>query len=471
MTGRKWISRVVLSCGTAFGLLWGVWSCGVTIEEGEELAGGGTSVLEESRDAYSRSARNMSADLIGDFTLGNSFFNTNWTTAPASASARDGLGPTFNARSCSGCHFKDGRGRPPEPGKLMTSMLVRLSVPGVDEHGGPKPDPNYGGQLNTASIQDVPAEGFATVEYEEIKGQFADGTPYTLRKPKIVIKDLAYGPLSKDIMLSPRVAPPVYGLGLLEAIPEEAILAQADPDDKDGDGISGRPNWVWDVVHKKKSLGRFGWKANQPSLMQQNAGAFLGDIGITSPLFPSQNCPDSQKACLSAIQGGEPAPNDPELTQRRLDQVTFYTRALAVPMRRKLEDPQVLRGKALFAEAKCGSCHTPKWTTGEVSDASFLSKQTIWPYTDLLLHDMGKELADNRPDYEASGQEWRTPPLWGMGLTKIVNDHTMYMHDGRARDVQEAILWHGGEGTASRDAFVKMSKEDRDALVAFINSL
>jgi CxxC motif-containing protein (DUF1111 family) len=349
-------------------------------------------------------------------------------------------------------------------------MLLRLSIPGDGEHGGPKPDPNYGGQFNPLAIPDVPAEGFATVDYEEIKGQYADGTTYTLRKPKIILKDLGYGPLAKDVLISPRVAPPVYGLGLLEAIPEAAILAQADPDDKDGDGISGKPNYVWDVVGKKMSLGRFGWKANQPSLLQQSAGAFLGDIGITSPLFPSQNCSSAQEACAKAIQGGEGEPTQPEITMKRLEQVAFYTRALAVPMRRAWDDPQVLRGKALFSQARCQSCHTPKWTTGEALEG-FLSNQTFWPYTDLLLHDMGKELADNRPDFAANGQEWRTPPLWGIGLLGVVNNHTMLLHDGRARNVEEAILWHGGEGEASRDAFVKMSKAEREALIAFVNSL
>ncbi len=465
----KWWRWGRVGC-VVLGLLWTAWSCGVPLEVGEERAGGDTSVLEVGRDAYSRSARNMPVDRIGDFSVGNSFFNTNWTAAPASASARDGLGPVFNARSCSGCHFKDGRGRPPEPGELMTSMLLRLSIPGDGEHGGPKPEPNYGGQFNPLAIPDVPAEGFATVDYEEIKGQYADGATYTLRKPKIILKDLGYGPLAKDVLISPRVAPPVYGLGLLEAIPEAAILAQADPDDKDGDGISGKPNYVWDVVGKKMSLGRFGWKANQPSLLQQSAGAFLGDIGITSPLFPSQNCSSAQEACAKAIQGGEGEPTQPEITMKRLEQVAFYTRALAVPMRRAWNDPQVLRGKALFSQARCQSCHTPKWTTGEALEG-FLSNQTFWPYTDLLLHDMGKELADNRPDFAANGQEWRTPPLWGIGLLGVVNNHTMLLHDGRARNVEEAILWHGGEGEASRDAFVKMSKAEREALIAFVNSL
>lgn len=462
-------SKWLLGC-VGIGLLWTAWSCGVALEAGEEWAGGMTSVLEEGRDAYSRSARNMPTERIGDFSVGNSFFNTNWTAAPASASARDGLGPVFNARSCSGCHLKDGRGRPPEPGELMTSMLLRLSVPGDGEHGGPKPEPNYGGQFNPLAIPDVPAEGFATVAYEEIKGEYADGTPYTMRRPKMILKDLGYGPLAKDVLISPRVAPPVYGLGLLEAIPEAAILAQADPDDKDGDGISGKANSVWDVVNKKMSLGRFGWKANQPSLLQQSAGAFLGDIGITSPLFPDQNCTSAQAACAKAIQGGEGESTKPEITMERLEQVAFYTRALAVPMRRKWDDPQVLRGKGLFSQARCQSCHTPKWKTGEAQE-SFLSNQTIWPYTDLLLHDMGKELADNRPDFAANGQEWRTPPLWGIGLTGVVNGHTMFLHDGRARNIEEAILWHGGEGEASRDAFVKMSKAERDALIAFVNSL
>jgi CxxC motif-containing protein (DUF1111 family) len=409
----------------------------------------------------------MPKEWQADFFVGNSFFNNNWVIAPSSTAKRDGLGPVFNARSCSSCHFKDGRGRPPiETDEAILSILIRLSIPGKGPHGGPLGDPNYGTQFNPKSILGVKAEGNVTITYTEIKGSFADGTPYTLRKPVLTFTDLAYGPLHTNIMTSARVAPAVFGLGLLEQIPEDTILKKADPDDADGDGISGRPNRVWDIRKKAMVLGRFGWKANEPNLEQQNAGAFLGDIGITSPLFPKENCTSSQKECLSAPTGGSP-----EVPQEKIDQITLYVRSLAVPARRNWDDAAVLRGKQLFGQAGCAKCHTPKMKTGNNPKLPSLSNQTIWPYTDLLLHDMGKGLADGRPDFAASGSEWRTPPLWGIGLVKTVNRHTLFLHDGRARNLQEAILWHGGEGKGSQEAFVRMPKEDRKALIAFLESL
>jgi CxxC motif-containing protein (DUF1111 family) len=436
-------------------------------EPGEERTGGDTTVFDSGRNAFSLAARNLHGERRDRFFVGNSFFNRGWVTAPSSTTAIDGLGPTFNANSCSSCHFKDGRGAPPqEAGEEFLGLLIRLSVPGRDEHGGPLPEPSYGGQFNHRSVLGVPAEGTSSVTYTEVPGAFADGTPYSLRRPSYSFGELAFGPMASDAMISPRVAPAMIGLGLIEAIGEESILALADPDDADGDGISGRPNYVFDVASGTTRLGRFGWKANQPSLMQQNAGAFVGDIGITSALFPEENCPPAQAECLAAVDGGAP-----EITDDKLADVTYYAHTLAVPGRRDAEDPEVLRGKELFFSAGCESCHTSHWVTGELADFPEVSEQTIRPFTDLLLHDMGDELADGRPDFEADGNEWRTPPLWGIGLVRVVNDHTNFLHDGRARDLSEAILWHGGEAEASRDAFSSMSAADRAALIRFLESL
>lgn len=436
-------------------------------EPGEEFSGGKTTVFDITRNAFANTLANMKNEHKADFFVGNSFFNGSWVTAPASTGKRDGLGPLFNSRSCSGCHFKDGRGQPPtEPNEKLTSMLIRLSIPGKGPNGGPKPEPAYGGQFNNNAILGVKPEGTVHITYTEVTGKFADGETYTLRKPTYTFKDLAYGEMHKDVLISPRVAPPVMGLGLLEAIPEKDLLANADPDDKDQDGISGRPNQVWDAKQKKVVVGRFGWKANQPNLEQQTSGAFLGDIGITSPMFQTENCSDKQDKCKASAHGGTP-----EIPQVKVRQVTNYQRLLAPPGRRNWDDPQVLRGKQMFHEAKCTSCHTPKFVTGTVTDLPELSNQTIYPYTDLLLHDMGDELADNRPDFEATGKEWRTPPLWGIGLVKTVNRHTFFLHDGRARNIQEAILWHGGEAKKSQEAFVNMPKADREALLAFLKSL
>ncbi len=436
--------------------------------EGEELAGGETTVFDDTRLAYAIAFRNLSHEQRGDHFVGNSFFNQNWVQAPASTEGRDGLGPLFNARSCSGCHFRDGRGTPPlSEGEPMSSMLVRLGIPGRDALGGPLPEPTYGGQLQNAAIPGVPVEGTAEVRYEEIPGSYEDGTPYSLRRPIYTFTDLGYGPLADGLLISPRVAPAVYGLGLLEAITEEDILALADPDDTDDDGISGRANYPYDPVTEGPSLGRFGWKSNQPGVAQQNAGAFLGDVGLTTSLFAEQNCTGVQTECADSPAGGPL-----EVEERVLDFVNFYVRTLAVPARRDVDDPEVLQGRALFESFGCGGCHVPSHLTGPGrEELPQVGEQLIWPYTDLLVHDMGSELADERPDFDADGREWRTPPLWGLGLLDVVNDHDNLLHDGRARGFAEAILWHGGEGEAAKEAFRTAEAEQRAALLRFMESL
>ena len=436
-------------------------------ELGEELSGGDTTVFDIGVNAFSLAARNLKGERRDKFFVGNSMFNRGWVTAPSSTEASDGLGPTFNATSCSGCHFKDGRGRPPiAADEAFLGLLLRLSIPGQDAHGGPLDEPSYGGQFNHRAILGVPGEGRAVVSYDEVPGTFGDGTAYSLRRPRYELLDLAYGPIDPAVMISPRVAPAMIGLGLLATIPDDAIAAIADPDDDDGDGISGRINQVWDPKAGAIGPGRFGWKANQAGLEQQNAGAFLGDIGITSPLFPTQNCPPAQTACAGAQTGGSP-----EVDQDKIDDVTYYARLLAVPGRRDFEDPTVLRGKALFQRSGCAGCHTPVHVTGANDLTPELANQTIRPFTDLLVHDMGDDLADNRPDFLADGHEWRTPPLWGIGLVGVVNEHTNFLHDGRARDLTEAILWHGGEAEASREEFRTLPADDRAALVRFLESL
>ena len=432
----------------------------------ETLSGGAATVFATTRQAFGQPLPHLTADQETQFFVGNSFFNRNWVSAPSSTTARDGLGPLFNARSCSACHLHDGRGRPPEPGEEMLSMLVRLSIPGHDARQGVVSEPTYGNQLNNLAVHGVPPEGRVLVSYQEIAGTFADGEPYSLRKPTYNFTDLNYGPMHPETLRSPRVAPAIVGLGLLEAVPAEALLALADPDDADGDGISGRPNRVWDKVRQQTVVGRFGWKANQPTVAQQVAGAFLGDIGITSPLFPGENCPSIALACQQALNGGSP-----ELPEHLLAHVVFYSRTLAVPARRNLRRPDVRRGRHLFNEAQCDACHTPTLHTGAVPGLPDLSQQVIHPYTDLLLHDMGPALADGRPDFEATGVEWRTPPLWGIGLVETVNRHTYFLHDGRARNLAEAILWHGGEAEASKEHFRRLPSADREALLQFLYSL
>ena len=429
-----------------------------------EALGGDTTAFTAGSNAFELSARNLTNEERRTFEIGDSFFTQNWVAAPSSTEARDGLGPTFNAQSCSSCHAHDGRARPPTGSDdPVRGLLLRLSVHGPD---GPVPDPVYGGQLQDRAIIGVEVEGRIGIEYEEVAGVYPDGTTYSLRKPIYSILDLAFGPVDPDIMVSPRIAPAVMGMGLLEAIPEARIRELADPDDADGDGISGRPNEVWDIRRNELALGRFGWKSNEPTVEQQAAGAFRGDIGITSTLFPDENCPSAQNSCASAINGGSP-----EVPDERLRKVTFYVQTLAVPAMRDVDDPEVERGARLFVKANCAACHTPRHVTGGDHPIPALRDQVIFPYTDLLLHDMGDGLADNRPDGLASGSEWRTPPLWGIGLVETVNGHTMFLHDGRARNLEEAILWHGGEALESRNHFMGMPKSDRDALLRFLRAL
>jgi CxxC motif-containing protein (DUF1111 family) len=439
---------------------------GSVLEPGEALPGGDTTnTLAGGSNAFLERLANLSEEHQRSFFTGNSFFNQTWVQAPSSTEARDGLGPTFNARSCSGCHFKDGRGEPPDDDPTALGLLLRISVPGRDEHGEPLGDPTYGGQLQNLALPDVPAEGTLVIDHEQIEGEYGDGERYSLRKPIYRIENPAFGPLPDELMMSPRVAPAMIGLGLLEAIPQARLEALADPDDADGDGISGRLNHVWDVESSSVTIGRFGWKDEQPSVLQQSAGAFNGDMGITSRLFPQQNCTGAQSACEAAISGG-----DPEISDELLAKVGLYARSLAVPARRHPGDADVLAGKALFRRIGCDGCHVPSHETGAAAFDE-LSGQTIWPYTDLLLHDMGDELSDQRPSFEAEGNEWRTAPLWGIGMIHAVNGHERLLHDGRARGVGEAVLWHGGEAQASADAFRQLNQDERAQLIRFVESL
>ncbi|MFT3922857.1 MAG: di-heme oxidoredictase family protein [Myxococcales bacterium] len=439
-------------------------------EPEEQYSGGAATVFDATRMAFGQDLPLLTGDSADEFFLGNAIFNRGWVTAPASVKQFDGLGPFFNATNCSACHLKDGRGRPPEmPGEQMLSMLVRISVPGMDAHGGPMPEPTYGGQIQDRGVLKVMPEAQVTIQYEEVPGSFADGEPFSLRKPTYTVEQLAYGPMAGDVMLSPRVAQAVFGLGLLAAVPDSTLEGFADPDDQDGDGISGRINHVWNVRASMPTVGRFGWKANQPSLEQQSAGAFNGDMGISSSMFHGQECTPAETLCLEQPTGEEDG--QPEVSDSALSSVVHYMHTLAVPARRDWQKPEVLHGKQIFNDLGCAGCHVSMMKTGPLAGFPELENHTIRPYTDLLLHDMGEGLADHRPDFEATGSEWRTSPLWGIGLVKVVNHHEYFLHDGRARGLMEAVLWHGGEAQAARDEVLKLSKEERAALLAFLGSL
>lgn len=426
----------------------------------ELYAGGKQTVFDAGSGAFGHEfpdMRGQSAELHGIGDLG---FETPFVTAPAPLNP--GLGPVYNNVSCVNCHIGDGRGKPPGPNEQLTSMLIRISVPGTAPNGGPNPVPGFGGQLQQRAIFGAQPEADVVVSYTTVNGVYDDGTPYSLRQPNYVLQN-EYIPFPGGVMLSPRVAPPVFGLGLLEAIPEDLIISRSDPSDADGDGISGKPNYVWDANANGLSLGRFGWKCEAPSLLQQTAGAYNEDMGVTSYVFATESCEGQMQY--------DNLYDEHEVYDSVLYAVAFYMRTLAVPARRNLQDPSVVRGKQLFISAQCSSCHIPMSHTKVSVDFPETSNQTIFPYTDMLLHDMGAGLADNRPSFDATGQEWRTAPLWGIGLTQAVNGHNNFLHDGRARTLEEAILWHGGEADQSRLNFLAMPVADRVALITFLNSL
>ncbi len=438
-------------------------------EKWEALPGGTTTNRERlDQNAFSMPSANLSFAERADFLVGNGLFRRAWIAAPGSTASADGLGPLYNARSCQRCHLKDGRGHPPSgPEDSAVSMLLRLAAGGA-AFG---PDPVYGGQLQDHAAPGHRAEGRMTIAYREMRVAFADGGEALLRAPDYSIVDFGHGPADADLRISPRVAPPMIGLGLLEAIDEADIVRRADAEDRDGDGISGRVNRVWSAAEGRVVPGRFGWKAGQATIPDQAAAAMAADIGVSNPLAPAPwgDCTAAQETCRKGPHGvdaeGFEAPAD------IMDLIVFYSRHLAPPARGDVDAEKVLAGKSLFYGAGCVECHTPKHATRRDWPVRGLGGQLIWPYTDLLLHDMGEGLADHMAEGEATGREWRTPPLWGIGYTETVSGHMFLLHDGRARGLAEAILWHGGEAEAAREAFRTMPAGDRAALLAFLRSL
>jgi CxxC motif-containing protein (DUF1111 family) len=431
-----------------------------TTSYSEWLSGGSQTIFDNGAGAFSAMFPSISAAHEKVHGVGDAAFEQTFVTAPAPINP--GLGPIFNNVSCTSCHINDGRGKPPAGSEQISSLLIRVSIPGADHHGGPNPVPGFGLQLQQRSVYGKPAEAQVLITYTEKTYAFVDGEVYTLRFPQYVLQS-PYQAMPADLLMSPRIAPPVFGLGLLQAIAEADILALADPDDHNEDGISGKPNYVWNVMEGKKTLGRFGWKASNPTVLQQSAGAYNEDMGITNFVFPRESAYDQSQH--------DELLDEYEVSDSILHSVEFYVRTLAVPSRRAADNSVVLDGKKIFMEAKCAACHVPKLRT--TTDVAFkeVSNQVIFPYTDLLLHDMGPDLADGRPDFDADGQEWRTSPLWGIGLTRIVNGHQNFLHDGRARTLIEAIMWHGGEALQSKDYVSSLSNADRNALIKFIESL
>jgi CxxC motif-containing protein (DUF1111 family) len=430
-----------------------------TMSNDEWYSGGQQTVFISGAGAYSSafpvmSPRNEFVHEVGDIAFEQTFVS--------GGTHNPGLGPVYNSVSCTSCHIADGRGTPVGPGTNIVSLLIRLSIEGQDPHGGPLGIPGFGGQLQQNAIFGTTAEADLAITYTNQSGLYPDGTAYSLRVPNYIISN-AYTSLPSSFLYSPRIAPPVFGLGLLEAVSESTILEYEDEFDSNGDGISGRPNYTWDIEKEQMVIGRFGWKAAAPNVLQQSAGAYNEDMGITSFLFPFEstfNTPldfDNQP--------------EPEISDSLLHAVAHYVRTLAVPARRDVNDITVQEGKKLFFEIGCESCHRSEMRTAVNVAFPELSNQRIFPYSDLMIHDMGEALADHRPDYTANGFEWRTPPLWGIGLTEVVNGHQNFLHDGRARNFEEAILWHGGESEQSKEKFKNLNAAQRQAIIRFLESL
>lgn len=493
----------------------------------EYRAGGDATLFNRSSRAFELRPDPIAQDfnLDANFTSGDHFFRT----------PHPDSGPLLNNNTCQGCHINDGRGSlPPSPDVPFSSMLVKLGL------ADGSPDPIYGSQLQTFAIQSFSGAGVETglaqyngaingdqllgeaysfIEYNEVSGRFDDGTAYSLRQPVTQIRDFSYGPVAATVQFSPRLAPSVFGSGLLDAIPAENIIALADPNDSDNDGISGvvsspDPN-------APERIGRFGYKAQSTSVLQQVVNAYQGDMGLTTSFRLEENCTSEQLACIHSAQQEIREGDTPDVSDLVLAQVEFYNRTLGVPARRGFDpqnqiwEPEVVAGRQQFMTAGCANCHTPRQVTGtaqgsvlgelsltdltpDAAPIAMLSNQQIYPYTDLLLHDMGGScsitreteaglscqtgeecmlvqrcsgLADGLNQSNASGSEWRTPPLWGLGLVQTVNTSATFLHDGRARSIAEAILWHGGEAQASQAAFVAMSATERQQLLRFLRSL
>lgn len=421
----------------------------------------------QTREAYAQPFAGLNEEELAQFFRGRSLFRQSWVIAPARDIAV-GLGPLYNRIACVSCHPKNGRGRAPDdPRERMQSMLVRLSIPGTTTHGGPKPHPRYGNQLNEEGVPSVPGEGRAQVQWEYQIIEFADGTQIRLRKPQLTFSELNYGALyekQESAFTSARIGPIIFGLGLLDAVSEKDLLKLAQQPKPDG--ITGKVNRVWDITSQQTRIGRFGAKANAANLRSQTVEAMLGDLGITSTLLPTGNCLPHQQECLQAPSGGSP-----ELKDEQLTDLEFYLRHLAVPARRDINNPHVKAGEKIFNDIGCAVCHRTELQTTKHYPHKHLANLTIQPYTDLLLHDMGEGLADHRPDFLATGHEWRTPPLWGIGLTEFISEYQSYLHDGRAQTFTEAILWHGGTAEKARERYRILLHSERDALNQFLLSL
>ena len=399
---------------------------------------------------------------IDTFVLGKSFFRTPWVQAPSATTARDGLGPLFSANTCISCHPGNGKGPVyNKQGHIARSLVTRLSLShtqNIDTKLGFTPEPIYGSQLSMNAVYGVPYEGKASRNYSSKTVVLSKKKKITLRKPHYGVIDLQYGSLSEDVILSQRIPPALIGLGLLEQISDKQLLANEDVEDKNRDGISGKANRVYSPETGKLELGRYNWKANASKVKYQVAGAMSNDMGLTSPLYPNESCTSTQKECLESPQGRDRF----DIPMKRVDAVTFYLKHLKVPEPK--QDLDYKNGLEIFKQINCASCHIPNFTLN--------NGKIIHPFSDLLLHDIGKDLADGRVEFLATGSEFRTPPLWGISIyTQILKNRVNFLHDGRAKTLEEAILWHDGEATQSKHNFVNLSAQKQKILIDFLERL
>ncbi len=435
--------------------------------------GSTSSTLMATDSAYNSPFSGLTAEEKQAFYLGESLFERFWVPSPSSTTASDGLGPLFNARSCHSCHINSGRGHAPKDGQLgsqVPSFFIRLGQIKADSQTNVLGDPVYGRQFHPLSSTNILPEGDYTLDWQESLVILDDGTQVSLRKPILHWQSLHYGEFDPNTGFSPRVSPPLVGMGLLNAVPESVILEYADEDDRNQDGISGKPNWV--VRDGKQVLGRFGHKAHIPTLDEQNQSAFNGDLGLSTPLFPnpSGDCTPKQEDCLIAPNGNSPHLDNLEVGHEQMAVVDAYVALSRPPAMRNLSEDWFLDGKKIFDTLECGSCHRPKLSTGTASyDA--LANRDFYPFTDLLLHDLGPELQNGFPIANATPQEWRTAPLWGIGLSEQVSGRNGFLHDGRARTIEEAILWHGGEAESSRNQYKSLDARQRALFIRFLESL
>ena len=430
-------------------------------EQDPRLSGGSQTAFDAGSGAFDHSFTGLNEHDQLIHNIGDNLFSRAFVTAPAPVN--QGLGPLYNNISCGSCHQSQGSGAPPTAGKPagLASLLLRLSY-GMDEHGGPGPVPGFGGQLQNNAIYGTQKEADYTVMYTTQIFVYPDGDTVQLRVPSYNIYG-SYKGLPSGMLMSPRLPPEVFGMGLLENIGDVTILAMANQAATDSTVIGGHPNYVWDYVKNQMVIGRFGHKAERPDLAQQIAIALNEDIGITNKIFPLENCYDQLQYKDDGLH--------PEINDSLFNALVYYLKTIQVPARRDVTDPTVMHGEQVFKQAKCSGCHRQTIVTDVNVTFPQVSNQTIHPYTDLLLHDLGAGLADGRPVYKASGYEFRTCPLWGIGLTQTVTGQTTFLHDGRATTLEQAILWHGGEAGFSKNIFIHLPKSDRNALLAFLNSL